>query len=84
MEDWSPEVYRIRDASMMAFIVGACLGGFGRSRIAYMDFFRRNAATQFETPLQAKSALQDQVSMGMASGAWRVGWRLTAFTFIYM
>lgn len=30
------------------------MGGIGRSRIAYMDFFRRNTVTQFETPLQAK------------------------------
>jgi hypothetical protein len=53
-DEISPELMRVKDATLIAFFVGGMMGGIGRSRIAYMDFFRQNVATTYETPLQAK------------------------------
>jgi len=35
----TPELLRCKDATMLAFVVGAIYGGVGRSRVAYMEFF---------------------------------------------
>jgi len=52
--DLTPEMHRIKDATLIGLFVGAAIGGIGRSRIAYMDFFRQNVDKVYETPLQAK------------------------------
>jgi len=82
--DLSPELYRVKDATMMGTVAGIVMGAMGRGRVEYMDFFRRNNITQFETPLKAKSALQDKMFLGMGSGAFRLGWRMGLFTFMYI
>jgi len=80
----SPELMRIKDATLIGVVVGVFMGAMGRGRVEYMDFFRRNTVTQFESPLKAKSALQDQMFLGMGGGAFRLGWRMGIFTFMYM
>jgi len=79
----TPELLRCKDATMLAFVVGAIYGGVGRSRVAYMEFFRSNAHTAFETPLDARRQLQDKVMLGFGSGSWRVGWRTGVFTAMF-
>lgn len=64
-------------------LTGAIYGGVLGSRKSYMDFMERNQATAFESHLDAKRKLQDQVTMGFAKNAYRFGWRLCLFTTSY-
>jgi len=52
--DISPELQRCKDMILMTMFCGAFIGGIGRSRVAYANFFKSNAHTAFETPLQAR------------------------------
>lgn len=79
----SPQVVNVGHIMMMSMAVGGIIGGFFRSRIAFLDFVDRNDATSFGSHLEAKQRLQDKVTVGFARGAFQFAWRLTAFTGIY-
>jgi len=81
--DITPELERCKDTIMVTLVIGAIMGGVGRSRVAYMNFFRSNQHTAFETPMKAKSKLQETLLMGFGSGAYRIGWRVGVFSAIY-
>lgn len=68
---------------MLSIVAGGIIGGFLRSRNAFLDFVERNDATSFSSHLEAKQKLQDKVTVGFARGAIQFAWRLTAFTGIY-
>ncbi|XP_044742382.1 RPII140-upstream gene protein [Chrysoperla carnea] len=82
--NFSPELNSTMQAGFMGLFIGACYGGFIRSRVAYLDFMERNQATAFKSHLDAKKQLQDAVTMSFAKGAFQWGWRLGLFTFTYV
>ena len=79
----SSELNSIYQAGFMGLFTGAIYGGFLGSRKSYFDFMDRNQATAFQSHLDAKRKLQDQVTMGFAKNAFRFGWRLALFTTSY-
>ncbi|XP_026486082.2 RPII140-upstream gene protein [Vanessa tameamea] len=76
----SVELHNVAQATMCGFFVGACLGGFAKSRDAYLHFIENNQATIFNSTIQAKKKLQDYVTVAFARGAYHWGWRLGIFT----
>ncbi|XP_067003810.2 RPII140-upstream gene protein [Anabrus simplex] len=80
----SPELHSSFQATFLGLFIGACYGGFVRSRIAYLDFMERNEATTFKSHLDAKKQLQDRVTVGFAKGAFQWGWRLGLFSGSYV
>ncbi|XP_034824266.1 RPII140-upstream gene protein [Maniola hyperantus] len=76
----SVELHNVAQATLTGLFVGACLGGFVKSREAYLYFIENNQATIFNSTVQAKKKLQDYVTVAFAKGAYHWGWRLGAFT----
>ncbi|CAH2075166.1 unnamed protein product, partial [Iphiclides podalirius] len=79
-EEISPELHNVMQTTLSGVFFGACLGGFVKSRDAYLYFIESNQATAFKTTMQAKKQLQDYVTIGFAKGAVHWGWRLGVFT----
>lgn len=50
----SVELHSVAQATMSGLFVGACLGGFAKSRDAYLHFIENNQATIFQSTFQAK------------------------------
>lgn len=68
----------------MGLFTGVCYGGFIGSKKSYIEFMERNQATAFETPFAAKSKLQESIVLSFMKTGWKWGWRMGAFTFMYM
>ncbi|XP_068630444.1 RPII140-upstream gene protein [Battus philenor] len=79
-EEISVELHNVIQASLSGAFVGACLGGFAKSRDAYLYFMESNQATAFKSTGHAKKQLQDYVTIAFAKGAVHWGWRLGLFT----
>ncbi|KAL0840532.1 hypothetical protein ABMA28_015750 [Loxostege sticticalis] len=79
-EEVSPELHNVVQAAMCGAFFGACMGGFARSRDAYLYFIENNQATIFKSTMEAKKKLQDYVTVAFAKGAYRWGWRLGIFS----
>ncbi|KAG5889237.1 hypothetical protein JTB14_006373 [Gonioctena quinquepunctata] len=73
------EANSILQVGAMSVFVGALYGGVVNSRVAYLEFMKNNEATSFKSHLDAKSKLQDKVTIGFGKGAFKWGWRLTLF-----
>ncbi|CAB3243878.1 unnamed protein product [Arctia plantaginis] len=82
-EEVSLELSNVSQSTMSGAFIGACLGGFVSSRVAYLDFIENNQATTFKSTAQAKKRLQDYVTIAFARGAYKWGWRLSFFTGIF-
>jgi len=74
----------ILQSSFLGFLTGSVLGGFVKSREAYLNYMENNQASTFTSHLDAKRKLQDQVGLSFAKGAFRWGWRLALFTGSYV
>ncbi|KAJ8732614.1 hypothetical protein PYW07_015213 [Mythimna separata] len=79
----SEELNTVLQSSLCGAFVGACMGGFVSSRVAYMNFIENNQATIFKSTNEAKKKLQDYVTIAFAKGAYKWGWRLCFFTGIF-
>ncbi|CAK1604029.1 unnamed protein product [Parnassius mnemosyne] len=79
-EEVSVELHNVVQTTLCGVFVGACIGGFVKSRDAYIHFIESNQATAFKSTMQAKKQLQDYVTIAFAKGAVRWGWRLGIFT----
>ncbi|KAG7299562.1 hypothetical protein JYU34_016536 [Plutella xylostella] len=79
----SVELYNVVQATFTGAFIGACMGGFVRSREAYLYFIENNQATIFTSTMEAKKKLQDYVTVAFAKGATYWGWRLALFTGIF-
>ncbi|XP_063890210.1 RPII140-upstream gene protein [Helicoverpa armigera] len=79
-EEISAELNTVLQSSLCGAFIGACLGGFSTSRVAYLNFIENNQATIFKSTAEAKKRLQDYVTVAFARGAVRWGWRLCFFT----
>lgn len=53
-EEISVELHNVGQAAMFGAFTGACLGGFAKSKDAYVYFIENNQATIFKSTLQAK------------------------------
>ncbi|CAH2253593.1 RPII140-upstream gene protein [Pararge aegeria] len=76
----SVELHNVVQASLTGMFIGAVLGGFVKSREAYLYFIENNQATIYTSTVQARKKLQDYVTVAFAKGAYHWGWRLGAFT----
>lgn len=65
-------------------LVGALLGSFIFSRHTYMHFMEHNHASRFESHLEAKAVLTDNMVNSMARGAFRWGGRLALISFTWV
>ncbi|XP_071443639.1 complex I assembly factor TIMMDC1, mitochondrial [Hetaerina americana] len=83
-DNLSMELTTVLQGSTLGAFIGACYGGWNRSQVAYLDFVTKNQASQFRSHFDAKKKLQDQVTIGMAKGGFRWGWRLGYFTGTYL
>lgn len=50
----SVELYNVVQATFTGAFIGACMGGFVRSREAYLYFIENNQATIFTSTMEAK------------------------------
>ncbi|KAJ8732171.1 hypothetical protein PYW08_014901 [Mythimna loreyi] len=82
-EEVSEELNTVLQASLCGAFVGACMGGFVSSRVAYLNFIENNQATIFKSTAEAKKRLQDYVTVAFAKGAYKWGWRLCFFTGVF-
>ncbi|CAH0727703.1 unnamed protein product, partial [Brenthis ino] len=83
IEEVSMELHNVAQATMSGILVGAFLGGFAKSRDAYLTFIENNQATTFKSTFEAKKKLQDFITVSFARGAYHWGWRLGIFTGIF-
>lgn len=81
--EMSVELHSAVQSSLCGAFFGACMGGFVRSRQAYLYFIENNQATIFKTTMQAKKKLQDHVTVEFARGAYTWGWKLGTFTGLF-
>ncbi|XP_063379566.1 RPII140-upstream gene protein [Cydia fagiglandana] len=79
-DEVSPELRTVIQSGLCGCFVGACMGGFVKSRDAYLYFIENNQATIFKSTMEAKKKLQDHVTLAFARGAYHWGWRLGIFT----
>ncbi|XP_028179026.1 RPII140-upstream gene protein [Ostrinia nubilalis] len=79
-DEVSPEMNQVAQAAMFGTFIGGCMGGFVKSRNAYLYFIETNQATIFTSTMQAKKKLQDYVTVAFAKGACQWGWRLGIFS----
>ncbi|XP_075970374.1 RPII140-upstream gene protein [Anticarsia gemmatalis] len=82
-EEMSVELTTVIQSASCGAFIGAALGGFVSSRVAYLNFIENNQATIFKSTAQAKKQLQDYVTIAFAKGAYRWGWRLCFFTGLF-
>ncbi|OWR50935.1 hypothetical protein KGM_207571 [Danaus plexippus plexippus] len=82
-DEYSIELHNVVQESLCGFFIGASLGGFIKSRDAYLHFIQNNQATIFHSTFEAKKKLQDYVTISFAKGAYHWGWRLGIFTGIF-
>lgn len=79
-DEVSVELTNVIHSTMCGGFVGACLGGFFSSKVAYINFIENNQATIYKSTADAKKKLQDYVTIAFAKGAYKWGWRLCFFT----
>ncbi|CAG9785161.1 unnamed protein product [Diatraea saccharalis] len=82
-EEVSFELHNVIQSACCGAFVGACFGGFVKSRNAYLYFIENNQATIFKSTTDAKKKLQDHVTIAFAKGAYTYGWRLAIFTGLF-
>ncbi|XP_022816378.1 RPII140-upstream gene protein [Spodoptera litura] len=82
-EEVSEELNTVLQSSLCGAFIGACMGGFVSSRVAYLNFIENNQATIFKSTAAAKKQLQNYVTVAFAKGAYKWGWRLCFFTGIF-
>lgn len=82
-EEISEEMNTVLQSSLCGAFIGACMGGFVSSRVAYINFIENNQATIFKSTAEAKKRLQDYVTVAFAKGAYKWGWRLCFFTGVF-
>ncbi|KAL4708375.1 hypothetical protein ACJJTC_019611 [Scirpophaga incertulas] len=76
----SPELRYTMQASLCGAFIGACFGGFIKSKSAYIYFMESNQATAFQSTRDAQKKLQDCVTLAFARGAYQWGWKLGFFS----
>lgn len=54
IDEVSMELHNVAQTTMCGILVGAGLGGFAKSRDAYLTFIESNQATIFKSTLEAK------------------------------
>jgi len=59
--EFPPELLRCKDAIILSGVVGAVMGGVGRSKVTFQEHLRTNQHTAFQTPLTAKVNLNKLV-----------------------
>lgn len=82
-EEVSEELNTVLQSALCGAFIGACMGGFVSSRVAYLNFIENNQATIFKSTADAKKKLQDYVTIAFAKGAYKWGWRLCFFTGVF-
>lgn len=80
LDEVSIELHNVAQTTMSGLFVGAFLGGFAKSRDAYLTFMENNQATIFNSTFEAKKKMQDYITVSFARGAYHWGWRLGIFT----
>jgi len=76
----TPELEFVVSIGTAGLLFGGSIGALLHSRMAVMKFVERNQATAFESPLMAKRALQDRLTIGLFRGFAIFGWRTAIFT----
>ncbi|GAB6020211.1 hypothetical protein CHUAL_002932 [Chamberlinius hualienensis] len=79
-----PEWSAIRHGTVLGLVTGGIFGGVigaTNARIKYLD---RNEGTLYTNEMAARRALQDKITVGMFSGGFQWGWRVAAFTALYI
>lgn len=79
-----PELMLVQNASLFSGVCGALAGGWNYARTARANYIRKNQGSTFLNPKQAMRELQDTMFLQFLRGAWKLGWRMTAFSAIYM
>lgn len=64
--------------------IGGIIGGVFQARVANMNFRESNEASLFESNLDAKRKLQNDSTIGFGKGAFRMGWRVGIFCYVFM
>ncbi|KAH7976015.1 RPII140-upstream gene protein [Rhipicephalus sanguineus] len=81
---FGPELMLVQNASIFSGATGALVGGWNYARTARANYIRKNQGTTFLNPKQATRELQDAMFLEFVRGAWKLGWRMMAFSAIYM
>ncbi|XP_072940271.1 complex I assembly factor TIMMDC1, mitochondrial [Epargyreus clarus] len=82
-DEISAELNNVVQMTLCGCFFGACMGGFARSKDAYVNFIENNQATIFKSTMEAKKRLQDHVTVAFAKGAYHWGWRLGMFSGLF-
>ncbi|XP_043685695.1 RPII140-upstream gene protein isoform X1 [Vespula pensylvanica] len=82
-EPISKELQSLINFSTTATLVGIVVGGIVYTQGTLEKFIENNEATRFYSHLDGKRALQTNITLQFAKGAYMFGWRLTVFCGIY-
>lgn len=81
---FGPELALVKNACFMSGLTGAVVGGWNYATTARANYIRKNEGTTFVNPRQAARELQDTMFLEFCRGAWKLSWRMMAFSAIYM
>lgn len=81
---FGPELSLVQSACIYTGSAGALIGGWNYARTARENYIRKNQGTSFLNPKQATRELQDAMFLQFGRGAWKLGWRMMAFSSLYM
>ncbi|XP_011306121.1 RPII140-upstream gene protein [Fopius arisanus] len=80
----SPELVTAVHMSATSTLMGILYGAVIQGREAWYAFIENNQATQFANHLEAKKLLQDKVTLAMGRGALKWGYRIGAFSTMFI
>ncbi|XP_046820798.1 RPII140-upstream gene protein [Vespa crabro] len=82
-EPISKELQSLINFTSTAALVGIVVGGVIYTQGALQKFIDNNEATRFYSQIDAQRALQTNITLQFAKGAYMFSWRLTLFCGIY-
>lgn len=81
---FGPELTLVRAGFTIGGLAGLLIGGLNYAKLAKMNYIRKNQATPFINPKQAVREMYDTMFLEFARGGFKLGWRMAAFSALYM
>jgi len=79
----SQELNTMNQAGFAGVLFGGLYGGMIRARRDWFSYMENNTWTQYESHIDAKRHLQQEITIAFGKGCFRWGWRMGLFTYAF-